>query len=338
MVILRDQNLFYHVRRGGNLPVFKKGNYISGLYKKTGKFNNEASIQGSPYTGGGPDANIFFRRPNKRLQPILRKRIFKDLDPATRVIGSLDLTKKERQVTAQIESIQGLEDMIKNFMKTPRLHDDGSPVIDPLTGDIEFEMRTLNDIIKVSQATIFEALKKNNVVPNQRITNIIFSFNADNVKNLLNKYQAILAQFPNVTQVQKDDLFTAAIINERLENIDNIPPAVDVDLGEELERKDMAIPDSWDEAGLERIYPLQGYRQRQWNSASSIDRIGLKAYILKRQSTTANRLRTVNDVGIPMQMLGLQFSHGHVLDLDSLKFLRNEIGNTAIIDHEHPNA
>jgi len=337
--MLRDQNLFYHVNRGGYFPTLKKGEYISDEYKKTGKFNNEASIQGYGHVGGQPDANIFFRRREKRLQPILRKRTFKDLDPLTRVIGRLDLTKKEKQATSVITSLQGLRDMISNFIRTPKLHPDGTPVINPRTGEPEFEMRTLDEIVQVSHSALFEALKKNNVVPNPRIANIILSFNSINIGNVLQQYQMILATQPAITQANKDLLFTAAIVAERAKKLKEMPVNVEAPMAAEVdEGKDLGIPDNWDDRGAEIAlhFPTQGYRRGQWDAASPAERTYLGLYILGRMGGTANRLRDLAGNRINMSDGVTLLEAGNALDLDSLQFFTDTLANAVVLDTDHP--
>lgn len=376
----KDSNLWYHTYDGRfrQREPLKRGLEISDEYKKTGKFNNEATHQNyqdymplrldtragleediEELTGkgayktklpekeaaktsvikGGGDRNIFYRRRKKRKQPILRKRVFKDLEPGSRVVAKLDLdlTKKEKQATMITEGIQGMLDLITKFIRTPKLHPDGRPLLNPITNKPEYEIRSVHEILAVAHTSLMKALENNNIVPSDNIKQISLSFTQNNVQNILYKFQAIVENNPAITQTEKKDQFLATILQERLKDMSDVKEkAVEVALGDELvDEKEIKIPDNWDEKGQEGLFPTRGFKASQWVN-HPMDQMSLNAYILNRSKKTGRALATVTATPIELRLVGLQFSKGHILDLDRLKFRRKGDVARYHLNDRHP--
>lgn len=322
-----DKNLWYRYNRGNfrqQEPLKRGGLDLNSLVlQRTGKFYSESPSQNYDNVQiiGGEDKNLFFRRPSKRLQPILQKRLFKDLEPASRVIGSLDLTKKQRQASMVISGIQNISDVISNFLKTPKLHADGSPILNPITNQPEFETRSLHEVMAVSHQALSSALKQNNIVPSENIKLIIPTFTTQNVMNILNKFQVIIERNPGITPQHKREQFMAAILQERLKDVSNVHiPEVEQAIANEIvDEKEINVPIDWDEKEASDLFPTRGFKPAQWK-ASQRDKMSLAAFVYAKQKRDNISLRSSGNFPIQPRMMGVMFDKGHILDLDRLKF------------------
>jgi len=321
-----DKNLWYRVKRYPPQPNLYYP-AITDQYKKTGIFSHEASTQ--PYakivSGGGDDKNVTFQLPRSNLQPILPQRVFKDLDPQTRVIGSLDLTKSDRQKTAVVESLQGLSDQISNFIATPKKDAAGNILIDPVTNKPIMESRRLDQILTVSQDALFKAMKDQNVVPTNHVTNIINSFTSTQIMNVLAKFRGIATEFPVMPLTDKTKAFSAAILNERMLDLSSAPQGIEDDIGAELNDEKMTdFEDDWDIPYTNTIFVSQGFSAAMW-MASQQRKDHLKEYLMARLNRNpADHITTVAGRNIAVRDVARQFARDrlHVLNLRTLNFIR----------------
>lgn len=314
-----DGNLFYHTRRNQLFEPVKRNLEISTTYKRDGLFNNEASVQGYGYIKRKGDSNIFFRREQKRLQPILQKRVFKDLDPQSRAIGSLDLTKEEKRAGDVLAGIEATRKLLDDFIKTPKLNTDGTPVIG-LDGKPEFEHRSLTEILRVSQDALFETLKHNNVIPSENLILVIYSFTHLEIDSLLQKLKAIISNDPNINDVNKRIQFKAAVLAKRLEDMQPVESRLLNDaIGQEATDQGH-IQNNWTHAIYGDIFPFRGLTAAQYNNFTKRRRYILNSYISSRENSTGNQFQTVGGNAALQRMVGLFFSMGHVLDLGTLRF------------------
>lgn len=339
-----DKNLWYRVKRYPPQPTYIKGGTITTQYKKTGLFSHEASTQ--PYqklsTGSGNDKNVTFQLPRENLQPILPQRTFKDLDPESRVIGSLDLTKGDRQKTAVVEGLQGLSDQIGKFMSTPRLGADGLPLIDPISNQPIMEARSLQQILTVSHKALLKALKDNNVSPSTNVKNIVISFTSVQILNVLAKFRGIMSTQPNITQNQKEQQFTAAILNERMLDLSSAPEGIEEDIGASLVDDNLTqFTDNWDIPYTADMFPFQGYTGVRYR-ASEENRAQLKEYVMARLKRNAGQhLVSVTASPLAVRDMARQFAAGalprnHTLDLATLIFHRpGDAMATTLINDAH---
>lgn len=330
---MTDRNLFYQTRRSQLIEPLKPGLAISSVYKRDGVFNNEASVQGYGYIREKKDKNIFFQRIKKR-QPILHKRIFKDLDPQSRALGSLDLTKEQRRAGAVLEGIEATRKLLDDFIKTPKLNVDGSQVIG-IDGKPEFVHRSLTEVLKVSQEALFEQLKNNNVVPSENLTRIIFSFTHIEISQILMKMKAIIENDPAITNNAKRIQFKGAVLTKRLEDMAPVDNRVLNDaIGQEATDQNI-IENDWTHAIYAVIFPFRGVTMAQYDNYSNRDKMTLNSYISARENSTGNQFQTVNGAPALQRMVGLFFSMGHVFDLQTLHF-EQFAGSGAIRAQAHP--
>lgn len=329
-----DKNLFYHTRRNRLKEPVKRGLTVSSTYKRDGVFNNEASVQGYGYIQRKADKNIFFRRAEqKRLQPILQKRVFKDLDPQTRAMGSLDLTKEERRAGQVVEGIEATRKLLDDFIKTPRMNADGSPVLG-IDGKPEFEHRSLAEILQVSQEALFGLLKGNNVVPSANLTRIIYSFTHLEIKNVINKLKAIVVNDPAITQAAKNRLFKAVLLVERLRDMEPVEREIADIVGQETTDQGN-VEDNWAHVMYLVAFPFRGFTQAMW-TISKRRQMTLKGYVSTRENRTANQLMSLNGARIVPGRMGTFFAMNHVLDLQTLRFYRHDATSVAIRAQAHP--
>jgi hypothetical protein len=310
-----DRNLFFHVRREKQIGRQTRENYISPGYRWTGLFNNEISVTPYPESVPGQDENLFFRVEAVK-QPTLRKRVFKDLEPQSRVIGALDLTKKQRQVTSIVKGIQEVRRLLHDFLSAPKIGADGAAILDPITGDPVFEVRSLQQILIVSHGLLFALLQQNNVV----LTN---SFTSNSVQSVLKKIEASVG-LAGDSQADRSRVFKNAILEERLKNLEDINETVEESVQEAT--AEQKIPSSWEDSDA-KIFETNFFSEVDWkaldpDTGEPVNKIAVNGLVASRTKNHNITLRSVNNTAISMGMMGLQFSKKHWLNLDTLKFQR----------------
>ena len=321
-----DKNLWYRVKRYPEQPSFRMGNDISRQFRNTGIDSHEASTQPfAPYLyGTGSDKNLSFQMPNKSLIPKFKKRVFKNLDPQARIIGSLDLTKEERQQTAVIRSLQGMTDLIKDFLSTPKTDFQGNPMLDPITNRPLMETRTLTQMLYVAQNVLLEAMEQNNITPTPKIKLIIKSFTTAQALNILANWRQIVEDFPNQTKDEKERDFNAVVIKERMEDLTSASQKVSDAVGKHLvEEKATKFGRDWDTPHTKTIFPHRGFTREDWKrNDESPDH--LKEYLMARKGFDSSMVpKSSGGKTLPISKvdLGREFARGHLFDLERLKFI-----------------
>lgn len=321
-----DKNLWYRVKRFHPQPNLMYPP-ITDQYRKTGKFSHEASTQ--PFaklvSGTGDDKNVSFQLPRNNLQPILPQRAFRDLDPQTRVRGGLDLTKGERQQTKIIKALEGTSDLISDFLSTPKKNADGTIKLDPTTNLPIMEIRSLAEILAVSQQALFKALKDQNVAPTRNVTLIINSFTSVQIQNVLAKFRGIMREFPAITAEDKSKAFSAAILDERMRDLTSAPDGVEDAIGDELvEEKMTDFEDDWNIPYTADMFPRMGFTPTQWHSGYEAQK-NVTEYVLARLKRNPDeRVKTINGSEIRVEDMARQFAkdRNHIFNLRTLQFVR----------------
>lgn len=323
-----DKNLWYRVKRYPPQPDLSYP-VVTEHYKKTGVMRDEASHQyfNRHLSGGAVDKNIYHRMiPFKAKQPTLPKRVIKDLDPQSRIRGQLDLTKKERQQSAIIKSLQGTSDLIRNFISSPKIDLQGNAVLDPITNQPIMERKNLKDILSVSQNALFKILTDSDVVINVNVRNIIVSFTSVQILNVLAKFRGIVSEFPNMSQDDKGTAFRGAIIEERMRDLSSAPAGMEDILGTELDEEKMTeYTDNWDIDYTTDIFPTRGFTPNQWTQGGWDAQRTVEAYVLTRlKRNPGQSIKTVDGNNIIFREMSRQFSadRQHVFDLQTLQFVR----------------
>lgn len=301
-----DSNLFYNVKRAGLIgPQQRAGQVILDLQAK------EQLPRSAP--GGLGDQNLFFRI-KARITPNFQKRIIKDLDPLTRVIGQIPITLKERQAAGVLSSLELISGVLANFLSTPELNPDGTPKINPATGLPIIKLRNIGEILTVSHEAVFQAFKVGNVSVEQNIRILVNNMTTADVKAVIDRLQSIEVTKP--TQAQRDQLYPDVVVKQALKNVEE----------EKLDEKtDDALNNAINKQAIHRD-PVAEFGKvfvspNEWKAwgFGSDERASRQQFIRKKLiELRRGSVLTVNNQIAPN--LGLQFSKGHFLNLNTLQF------------------
>lgn len=228
-----DRNLFFNVNRERLFDPQLRGDIIPAMYGTHGGLMDiQAATQAYPAVSGGGDRNLHFelyRMGRLRKQPTLQRRIFNDLDPKTRVIESLDVTKKQRQASLMVAGIQGIKDVLALALTVPVVDAAGDPVLDE-KGEPVLQPKPVKDFLKLAADSVKKMLSDNDIRPSQNLNDIIDTFTVENARNALDKAQAAVAANAGADQKAQEDMIVSSILWERLRNMDDVA-------GDTLQRK-----------------------------------------------------------------------------------------------------
>lgn len=323
-----DRNLFFNVNRENLRQPVTYGNYIPESYYKNGRFTKEAAARQYPVQlGKGGDKNIFFKT-KKRKTPFLPKRLFKDLEPQSRVLGKLDKTKKELQATAVLKNLEEVQKTLLGFLQTEKTDAAGNVIIDPVTNKPTMEVRTLNQVLKASEEAIYKIFRNNNIAVNPNLNMIINSFNNQNVLNTIGRFRDIEVARPNLPPDDRAALYRGVVINERMRDMERVQAEEKLfeAVGNEVVDEKM-IEDDWKGAGYEQEH-LSPRFMTSGNMHDIVQKeIKLAQFIMTRSRTAlAPELTSVNGIPISPRVQGMQLARnwqlGHYLNLDTLRFTR----------------
>lgn len=305
----KDKNLIFRYNRGALIGEQRAANDIT--FDISSKKQNFDEIP----TPNGQDKNLFFRV-RKSLQPILKGRLINDLEPLSRVIGSLPITKKERQSERAVSSIEGILNALNKFMSTPLTDSAGNPVIDPDTNVPIFKRRISSDVLNVAHGAVKEVFKVNNITMTNTINNVLSSLNVDESVKIIENIQNNLFLEPNTGNIKK--MMNREVIDVRLENIEDANPNIHEETITAISEEDE--PNSWQESKL----PDKWMRPSQWDALNT-EAKGEFMKLLVRISTARGDLPLKGVGGTELNILtspGRQFS-GNIrawLNMDTLEF------------------
>ncbi len=306
-----DRNLFFNVRRENLLSrehPLKRGNQLT--------FDLQATQQRQAPSGNGKgDQNTFFRIKQIK-QPFLKKREFKDLDPLTRVIGQFPKTFKEKQAAGVLSSIQVISGVLSTFLSTPELNPDGTPKINPLTGQPIVKLRSISEILRVSHESIVQAFKTANVSVSQSMNTLILNMTSEDSQRVLSRLQDVEKDKPS--NKDRQELYPDIVINQVLKRPE----------GELTGIAENAAQRAVNEQKLD-LDPTAHFDNRflspdKWAALGkgSEGQSAVKQFILKKRDDLKHGLITVNGARLNgFRGMSLNFSQGFWLDLDTLQFM-----------------
>ena len=189
---------------------------------------------------GGADKNLFFQMQEKgkaRLVPFMLKRQFKDLEPSSRIIGSLDTTKEERQATALVKGIQNISSLLNSFLSEPETDSSGNVVLDS-EGNPKYKTKSMEDQLTVARDSIKLMLQEVQVPSNDLQNSLIDTFDVDDSKSILSTAENVISHgsWDEASQEEKSSLISDILINESLPEIkdgDDDPPSSKEDFEDE---------------------------------------------------------------------------------------------------------
>ncbi len=310
-----DRNLIFRVDRGRLIDPQTKSNLL--IFDKESPRQNFSNIK----TPVGTDQNIFFRIP-KILQPTLNRRLIKDLDPVTRVIGRLSLTKKERLADRLVASTDGILKTLKDFMSEQELDNQGNVVLDPITNQPVIKLRSISDILKVAHTGLNEIFKQGGVVLSPVFNNILNSLTFNSSIIVAEQLKDLEKVNPDMDQPERDALYKDILMKERINKDDEIK------LNTPIEQvvEDGIIEQKHNNGEWRGLYPRQFIKPADWQGMNTITRGDLKQYITTRArlfpgTNFQTALGTSIGIATRGMIMGSEFGRGNFLDLDSLEFL-----------------
>ena len=249
---MSDRNLYFQMlnnnrqQRKLQRPLLR-GNYIPER-KDDEPFYGNAVVQKHQLSFGGADKNLFFQMQEKgkvRLVPFMLKRQFKDLEPGSRIIGSLDTTKEERQASSLVKGIQNISSLLSSFLSEPETDSAGNIVTDS-EGNVKYKRKSMQDQLTVARDSIKLMLQEVQVPINDNQSSIIDSFDVDDSKSILSDSIDVISHssWDESSQEERSELMHSIILDEYINNLDDtteyiddrdVPVHLDVYLGKEDE-------------------------------------------------------------------------------------------------------
>lgn len=327
-----DKNFFFNVRRENLQNPLLRGNTFPTTVHKSKVLNIEAIDQPYPSVVGKGDKNFFFRR-KKSLMPTLPQRVIKDLEPQSRVIGSLAITKEDRQAKAVVSGIENIADQLKNFMKTPKVKPDGTPILD-LTGRPEFEQRSLGDLVRSAQEGLHKVFRDNDIPIGADTRTIINNFTSDQSLNILNRMRDVLIARPTADKADKARMFFAILITEATTDLTGANQNFLGHLTNTIVRQN--YPNTWD-AYAPTLFRRHWISPVQYNAWSPQDKSELNIFLITRINFLGQPILNVaGDSTVPMTNIPKRFATrasavggggGPWLDLVNLRFRQATVPN-----------
>lgn len=344
---MSDRNLYFQMlnnnrqQRKLQRPLLR-GNYLP--EEKTDEpFYGQAKYQEHQLSFGGADKNLFFQMQEKgkaRLVPFMLKRQFKDLEPSSRIIGSLDTTKEERQASALVKGIQNISSLLNSFLSEPETDSSGNPVLDS-DGNPKYKTRSMEDQLTVARDSIKLMLQEAQIPINDNQNSLIDTFDVDDTKSVLSNAETVISHgsWDEASQEEKSSILSNILINEAIDNI----PIEERELSEE-ELSDEGDVISGERADIEILVKnileetqftgdlkednVGDYMitKEDWNRMDETEKNDLYKYIIVRKYK--KNLEFKNSRGFDVSdlrlrsVLGQSFRHNHTLDLESMEMIR----------------
>ncbi len=317
-----DHNLFFHTARGKFIEPQRKTWFVPSHAKRTGRFDVQAKWTDFPAISGSGDKNIQFQmyqKGLKRKQPELKRRTFKDLDPKTRMMHRLDLTKRQRHNTLLLQSMRGIEKRLKDYVETPELDSDGVPVINPRTGETQMVLRSAVEQLRAGHLALGDAFRVNNIQVNANLQTVINMGDLGDIKHDLLDINDVLIADPDSDTKDREARIKAVPLLNRLANAEKIDDPVEQKvLRDEVIDQNLVPDPRWSQAGFIGRYfsPQQWLREKK----------KFMAFTEARLQHLGDATINVNGQVIGINQYGMQFSLGHWYDLQDMGFLRPGIG------------
>ena len=347
---MSDRNLYFQMlnnnrqQRKLQRPLLR-GNYIP--ERKDGEpFYGNAVVQKHQLSFGGADKNLFFQMQEKgkvRLVPFMLKRQFKDLEPESRIIGSLDTTKEERQASSLVKGIQNISSLLNSFLSEPQTDSAGNIILDA-EGNPKIKIRNMRDQLTVARDAVREMLKQTQVPTNDDNEKLIEILTIDDSKGILADAEQVIgaSYWDQASQEEKSHLIKDIIIKESIPDVDEGSLYIDLtdaqwaDEGDELsgEKDDWQIrvlnildntkfTGELKEDGVARYVDLEDY-----NKLSNKMKEDLFDYIIVRRYKGEGNTQLKNTGGGYIadksikRSLGSNFGHyRNTLDLGEMKWV-----------------
>ena len=244
--------------------------------------------------------------------------MFKDLDPLTRVIGQIPKTFKEKQAAGVLASIGLIAAVLTSFLSTPELNPDGTPKINPQTGQPVIKLRSIAEILRVSHESIVQAFKTANVAVSQSMNTLILNMSSEDSQRVLSRLQDVEKDKPS--QADRTELYPDIVINQVLKRPENELSII----------TEAAAQRAVNEQKLD-LDPTAHFNNRflspdEWSGKGkgSEGQAAIKQFILKKKDDLKHGLITVNGArlnGFRGMSLALNPPSNHWLDLDTLQFM-----------------
>ena len=247
---MSDRNLYFQMlnnnrqQRKLQRPLLR-GNYLPER-ENNEPFYGNAIIQKHQLSFGGADKNLFFQIQEKgkvRLVPFMLKRQFKDLEPGSRIIGSLDTTKEERQASSLVKGIQNISSLLNSFLSEPETDSVGNIVLDS-DGSPKYKTRSMQDQLLVARDAIKLMLQQVQVPINDNQSSIIDTFDVDDSKSILSKAENVISHssWDEASQEERSSLMDEIIINEAIGNLEEKIEYIDYSETEDIKEGDSDPP------------------------------------------------------------------------------------------------
>ncbi len=344
---MSDRNLYFqmldHNRQQRKLqePLIR-GNYLP----NTEPFYGQATYQKNQLQFGGADKNLFFQMQEKgkvRLVPFMLKRQFKDLEPGSRIIGSLDTTKEERQASALVKGIQNISSLLNSFLSEPETDSVGNPVLDS-EGNPKFKIRSMQDQLTVARDSVKLMLQEVQVPSNALQNSLIDTFDVDDSKSILSNAETVISHssWDEASQEEKSSLMSDILANEAIESLPLSEMKIDRDLteaelldeGDEVsgERGVLQIKERYilDNTKYTGEMKMDGFPElitnTDWERINPTERDNLFRFIVKRADVIGEDFRNYQGKSVKFKQLrftmGQAFRRGHILDLEKFRFVK----------------
>lgn len=349
---MSDRNLYFQMlnnnrqQRKLQRPLLR-GNYLP--ERKPGDpFYGNAIYQENQLQFGGADKNLFFQMQEKgkvRLVPFMLKRQFKDLEPSSRIIGSLDTTKEERQASSLVKGIQNISSLLDAFISEPETDASGNPIFDD-SGNIKTKKKNLSDILTVARDSVKEMLTQAQVPANDTFEKLIDSMDVKESKQTLEDAEEVIGSsyWDEASQERKSELLRSTILNV-VEDAYTSSEDIDIKEGDEplRELSESELSDEGDVISGERDdlqllerailenkgaitgdYKKDGvpryWDKEDWDELSDDDKREIANYIVIRRNLIGEHFRNHRGHEVTFKnirrVLGQGFSNDHILDLE----------------------
>ena len=336
---MSDRNLYFQMlnnnrqQRKLQRPLLR-GNYLPER-ENNEPFYGNAIIQKHQLSFGGADKNLFFQIQEKgkvRLVPFMLKRQFKDLEPGSRIIGSLDTTKEERQASSLVKGIQNISSLLNSFLSEPETDSVGNIVLDS-DGSPKYKTRSMQDQLLVARDAIKLMLQQVQVPINDNQSSIIDTFDVDDSKSILSKAENVISHssWDEAAQEEKSSLMDEIIINEAIQNlpIDDDKELSESELADKGDTRMISdlvqgiLQNSIYTGDLKKDGQSVTHTKKDWYVMDDEEKNDLFKYIIVRKYMNNLTFRNyknynVEDIRI-RSVLGQAFKNDHVLDLDNMR-------------------
>lgn len=316
---MSDRNLYYRIQREKLQEPLIRANVLPS--RSNSLFYPSLKYAEYKKPSGGADKNLFYQLQDKgktATMPFLQKRTFKDLDPQTRVIGKLDLTKEEVQRTNLLKSIQSISGLLNDFISSPQTDELGNIVLNPLTNEPKIKKRTLEELLKVAHDSVREMFQDLNISLNNNQKILIDTLTVDEAKSVISDTESILS---NESQRTDPEVFLENLLNEKIGNLDEKTSEAEVGAiqTEILDSKD--IEGDWEKDKFHSRYMApEAYKKLDRTQKNN-----LIQFIYKRENKSDDVLTNARGENPEFrnygQTLGSNFGRNKYLDLEELKFV-----------------